>query len=110
MLEAEGIPVYITSRTGYFAAAEVQTVLNFLRVLNNPLQDIPLFGVLKKPGGISYGPGDRLIRAKEEQGRLYESLRVYAREGEEAEIREKAARFLVLLERFRDFGRLSAHP
>ncbi len=104
VLEAEGIPVYITSRTGYFAAAEVQTVLNFLRVLNNPLQDIPLFGVLKSPAAFLTDREIALIRAKEEQGRLYESLRVYAREGEEAEIREKAARFLVLLERFRDLA------
>ncbi len=49
VLEENGVPVYITSRTGYFAATEVQTVLNFLRILNNPLQDIPLFGVLRSP-------------------------------------------------------------
>ncbi len=104
VLEAEGIPVYITSRTGYFAAAEVQTVLNFLRVLNNPLQDIPLFGVLKSPAAFLTDREIALIRAKEEQGRLYESLCVYAREGEEEGIREKAARFLVLLEHFRDLA------
>ncbi|MFQ8704081.1 MAG: 3'-5' exonuclease [Eisenbergiella sp.] len=46
VLEENGVPVFVTSKTGYFAATEVQTVLNFLRVLNNPLQDIPLFGVL----------------------------------------------------------------
>ncbi len=46
VLEEEGIPVHVTSRTGYFAAAEVQELLHFLRVLDNPLQDIPLYGVL----------------------------------------------------------------
>lgn len=45
-LEEEGIPVHMTSRTGYFAASEVQELLHFLRVLDNPLQDIPLYGVL----------------------------------------------------------------
>lgn len=111
VLETCGIPVYISSRTGYFAATEVQTVLNFLRVLNNPLQDIPLFGVLKSPAA---GFSDReiaLIRAKREKGRLYESLCACAQEEqetekktEEAELRAKAQAFLALLERFRDYA------
>ena len=102
VLESCGIPVYITSRTGYFAATEVQAVLNFLRVLNNPLQDIPLFGVLKSPAA---GFSDReiaLIRAGREKGRLFDSLRLYAKEGQEEKIRRKAEEFLELLERFRD--------
>ena len=111
VLETCGIPVYISSRTGYFAATEVQTVLNFLRVLNNPLQDIPLFGVLKSPAA---GFSDReiaLIRAKKEKGRLYESLCSCAQEGqeagkktEEAELCAKAQAFLTLLERFRNYA------
>ena len=111
VLETCGIPVYISSRTGYFAATEVQTVLNFLRVLNNPLQDIPLFGVLKSPAA---GFSDReiaLIRAKKEKGGLYESLCACAQEGqeagkktEEAELCAKAQAFLTLLERFRNYA------
>ena len=46
VLEEEGIPVHMTSRTGYFAASEIQEILHFLRILDNPLQDIPLYGVL----------------------------------------------------------------
>lgn len=46
VLEEEGIPVHMTSRTGYFAAGEIQELLHFLRVLDNPLQDIPLYGVM----------------------------------------------------------------
>ena len=46
VLEEEEIPVHMTSRTGYFAAGEVQELLHFLRILDNPLQDIPLYGVL----------------------------------------------------------------
>lgn len=46
VLEEEGIPVHVASRTGYFAASEVQELLHFLRILDNPLQDIPLYGVM----------------------------------------------------------------
>ena len=82
MLEECGIPVYITSKTGYFAATEVQTILNFLKVLNNPLQDIPLFGVLKsEAAGFS---DEDIARMKAETGaegrRLYTCLTVCATE------------------------------
>ncbi len=46
VLEEAGIPVHVTARTGYFAASEVQELLHFLRILDNPLQDIPLYGTL----------------------------------------------------------------
>ena len=37
----------LTSQTGYFSAYEVQIVLNMLRILDNPYQDIPMVAVLK---------------------------------------------------------------
>lgn len=46
MLEAEGIPCYISSKSGYFSAIEIQEVLNFLRIIDNPMQDIPMCSVL----------------------------------------------------------------
>ncbi len=49
ILSERGIPVHVTSRAGYFETLEIQGIVNFLRVLDNPLQDIPLFGVLKLP-------------------------------------------------------------
>lgn len=49
ILTQKGIPVHITSKTGYFQTLEIQGIVNLLRVLDNPLQDIPLYGVLKLP-------------------------------------------------------------
>ncbi len=49
VLEACGIPAYASTSTGYFSAVEVQTVLSFLKILDNPLQDIPMAAVLKSP-------------------------------------------------------------
>ena len=46
-----GIPAHTASKTGYFVTTEVQTVLNYLRILDNPLQDIPLASVLRSPIG-----------------------------------------------------------
>ena len=44
-----GIPAFAESRTGYFTTIEVETILNFLAVLDNPMQDIPLAAVLRAP-------------------------------------------------------------
>ncbi|MDO4614207.1 MAG: helicase-exonuclease AddAB subunit AddA, partial [Lachnospiraceae bacterium] len=51
MFESRRIPVYSTSKSGYFTAQEVVHVLDYLRILDNPLQDIPFTGVLKSVFG-----------------------------------------------------------
>ncbi len=47
VLEDLGIPVHVSTSTGYFSAIEVQTILSFLKILDNPYQDIPMAAVLK---------------------------------------------------------------
>ncbi len=47
VLTEAGIPAHTESRTGYFTTIEIQTLLNLLRVVDNPRQDIPLAAVLK---------------------------------------------------------------
>jgi ATP-dependent helicase/nuclease subunit A len=44
-----GIPVYVETGSGYFAAQEVQVMLSLLKVIDNPCQDIPLAAVLLSP-------------------------------------------------------------
>lgn len=80
VLEECGIPVYVTSKTGYFAASEVQTVLNFLRVLNNPLQDIPMFGVLHSCIGAFTDEEIARLRAADDTGKrkLYDCVKLLA--------------------------------
>ncbi len=50
-LLAEGIPCFSDTQTGYFQTLEVKTILNFLRILDNPKQDIPMMAVLYSPIG-----------------------------------------------------------
>ncbi|MCG0277327.1 MAG: helicase-exonuclease AddAB subunit AddA [Thermanaeromonas sp.] len=44
-----GIPVYADTGEGYFSAPEVATILSLLKLIDNPLQDIPLASVLRSP-------------------------------------------------------------
>lgn len=44
-----GIPCYVSNRSGFFASTEIRTVLSLMRVIDNPLQDIPLLTALISP-------------------------------------------------------------
>ncbi len=48
-LSREGVPAYAEMTGGYFEAVEVQVFLNLLRIIDNPMQDIPLISVLRSP-------------------------------------------------------------
>ncbi len=48
-LQSRGIPVYADMGGGYFQAQEVLTALSFLKILDNPRQDIPLAAVMLSP-------------------------------------------------------------
>ena len=121
ILEENAIPVFVTSKTGYFAATEVQTVLNFLRVLNNPLQEIPLFGVLKS---VLFGFSDAqlaTLRALDETRKrcLCDCVKLAVGEDKSGEdsvgygsrsdcadapLREKCYSFLSFLNRYREYA------
>jgi ATP-dependent helicase/nuclease subunit A len=51
ILKEMGIPVYVENESGYFTSVEVANVLDYLRVLDNPMQDIPLAAVMRSPFG-----------------------------------------------------------
>ncbi|PKM58092.1 MAG: helicase-exonuclease AddAB subunit AddA [Firmicutes bacterium HGW-Firmicutes-3] len=54
-----GIPVTSRLATGYFDTIEIKTLLNLLRIIDNPKQDIPLLAVLRSP---MFGfKGDELV-------------------------------------------------
>ena len=123
ILEQQGIPVYITSKTGYFGALEVQELLQFLRVLDNPRQDIPLFGVMQSVfGGFTQEEIAQIRSGGEGHSRkrmtLHEALKEVAQSGrtveegeeisagesagEEAELSQKADTFLQRIGHYRD--------
>lgn len=74
VLEGEGIPVYISSKTGYFAATEVQELLQLLRVLDNPTQDIPLFGVMKSVFGGFTEEEIAVLRSESQEVSLWQAV------------------------------------
>ena len=91
------IPACVTSKTGYFSAKEVQIVLSFLRTIDNPKQDIPLYGTMKSLLGRF--TEEEIVQIKGVgKGSLYDNLKAVT----EGELGEKAQSFLETLNRYRD--------
>ena len=119
VLSAEGIPAFAESRTGYFTAVEVETVLNMLALIDNPMQDIPLVSVLKSPiVGLSNRELAMIMAAfkkNADRGQdvgFYGAMQMYLSRKEEAvpEIYEKLCGFWELLTGLRrEAGYLSVH-
>ena len=102
-LSERGIPVFSPETGGFFEAAEISFILSLLRVLDNPVQDIPLAAVMLSPlFGFSAGElADIRASAKErleagETEPLYRSVTASADEGS-----KKAAAFLIKIESLR---------
>lgn len=127
-LMQEGIPAYADTGTGYFQTLEITSILNMLRIIDNPRQDIPLAGVLYSPMAGLTTTELAFIRASHRNVSMYTALLQYAeemsgetaesmhgealqkeagdREGHETEqhekpLREKIINFLKQLEEFR---------
>lgn len=105
-LMQEGIPAYADTGTGYFQTLEIMTVLNMLRIIDNPRQDIPLVGVLYSPIAGFHMTELALIRAAGRNSSMYTALLSYVAgdqgiASEQELLRKKVANFLAQLEGFR---------
>ena len=102
VLSDMGIPCFTGSQKGYFSAVEVRTVLAYLEVLDNPVQDIPLAAVMRSPiGGFSDEALAKLRSASEER-RFYDCCIAYRDNGEDAALRLALDTFFRQMEYFRE--------
>ena len=103
-----GIPLYAELKKGYFDALEVMIMLNTLRIVDNPYQDIPLASVLRAPFvGLTESELSR-IRLSAPKEPFYEALKQFVRKGESGihpATAEKLQRFLLQFEEWRHLAR-----
>lgn len=99
-LSLEGIPAHTDTNSGYFATKEIRTVLDLLKVIDNPLQDIPFAGVLRSQ--IVDVTSEELshIRMIKRKISLYEAALEYTMEYEN-ELTDKLTKFFQQLEEYR---------
>ncbi len=79
VFEEEGIPLHVAKSTGYFSTTEIRTLLNVLKTLDNPKQDIPLFGTMTSWFGKFTDEEMAWIQSKKEKS-LYDSVVAWAQE------------------------------
>ncbi|KSU84786.1 DNA helicase/exodeoxyribonuclease V, subunit A [Fictibacillus enclensis] len=101
----QGIPAYAELSTGYFEAIEVNIMLSLLKVIDNPLQDIPIASVLRSP--IVGLTGDEMasVRLADRKGTYFDALTEYLNSGEDENIRSRVAHFTKNLSQWREAAR-----
>lgn len=88
------IPVYSDSSSQYLQSVEIETIMSLLRIINNPMQDIPLVTVMRSPIG-NFTDNELIeIRMVDRNSSFYEALL-------KSDL-EKAHRFLSLLKELRE--------
>lgn len=100
-----GIPLYTELAKGYFEALEVMIMLNTLKVVDNPYQDIALASVLRAPFVGLTENELATIRISDKKVPFYEALHQFVRHGKSGiapKTAEKLQRFLQLLQKWRD--------
>ena len=102
IFEKEGIPAYVESRTGYFSAFEVRTIMQMLRIIDNPRQDIPFYGAMRSWFGRFSDDEIVSFRAGRGNMTLYEAAIQQAEEEPDSPAGRKCRDFLEFLDTWRD--------
>ncbi len=96
------VPSFSEVTTGFYQTKEIQCVINILKVIDNPRQDIPLAGALYSPMfGFSAGELAALRRVAGREVSLYEALLAYPEAETDTEVSRKTALFLEMLSNWR---------
>jgi ATP-dependent helicase/nuclease subunit A len=77
VLKDHGIPAYVAEETGFFEREEIETVLSFLTVIDNPYNDIPLAAVLHSPMFNFTSEELAKLRTVDTKVSLYEAMKIY---------------------------------
>lgn len=97
------LPLFITDAENYFQTFELTVILSYLKVIDNPDQDIPLVSVLRSPI-FNFTEADLArIRIKTRNASFYEALSSYVNTNDE--LAERVKEFLNQLATLRNFSR-----
>lgn len=94
------IPVFSDSSTTYLESVEIETMMSLLKIIDNPMQDIPLVTVLRSAIG-NFTDNDLIeIRLTDKKCSFYEAM-LKSRTKVDKEIKEKISKLLDNLEKWR---------
>ena len=100
-LAKENIPVFSDSSTEYLGSIEIQTIMSLLRIIDNPLQDIPLVTVLRSSIA-NFTDNDLVqIRLNDQYDNFYNAMLKTKLTADE-KLKNKIDSFLIHLENWRN--------
>ncbi|NLK96052.1 MAG: helicase-exonuclease AddAB subunit AddA [Clostridiales bacterium] len=99
---SQGIPIYADTSSGYFESIEIRTIMSLLKVIDNPMQDVPLLSLLKSP--IMNFTAEELadIRLINKDNYLYENIEIIANNNSNDSLGEKCVGLINKLEEWRE--------
>lgn len=100
-LKDMGIPAVGDTSSGFFDTIEIQGILNMLRILDNPLQDIPMVAVLTSVMGGFSDEELTKIRLIDRKQYVYKDIHLYIEQGEETSLIDKLKDFMEMYDRLR---------
>ncbi len=95
------IPVYSDMSAEYIDSMEIQTILSLLKIIDNPMQDIPLVTVMRSSIGKFTDNELVEIRLADQHADFYTTL-LKAKMSASTELKEKIERFLDSLDRWKE--------
>lgn len=99
-----GIPVQTESSEKFLETSEISTILSMLKIINNPVQDIPLISAMLGPI-FNFSIDDLSdIRVLNKDIPFYFSLKKYIESGNNENLKEKILNFLGILEKYRELS------
>lgn len=87
-LSAMGVPIHYEKNKGFFDNAEIVTIISILKIIDNPVQDVPLLSVMLSPMFPFDEDDITQMRCQNRKGSIYDLLK------ENYETNEKVKYFL----------------
>ncbi len=84
VLRQYGIPAVSELKSNFFEENEIKVMLNCLRIIDNPVLDIPLLSVMMSPMFGFTADEMSLIRSKYRRMPIYNAVKLYSKEDEKA--------------------------
>ena len=98
----EKIPVFTDTSDDYLSSIEIDTILSLLKIIDNPLQDIPLVTVMRSVIG-GFDDNDLMqIRLYKNNVPFYYALKAVLGDKEESELKLKVQKFILLIENLKN--------
>lgn len=100
VLNNYGIPTWMENQKNFFETSEIKIIISLLRVIVNPLQDIPLLSVLYSPIYNFNTDEISIIKSQNKNENIYLAIKKYAKN--QNQLAKKCSNFLNDLNYFRN--------